>query len=36
MANLEDFNLKLDDLTIPSQIQGLVELGDLLFLLMRS
>jgi hypothetical protein len=36
MANLENFNLKLDDLTIPSQTQGIIELGDLLSLLTRS
>jgi hypothetical protein len=32
MVNLEDSNPKLDDLTIPTQTQGITKLGDLLFL----
>jgi len=30
VVNLEDSNLELDDLTIPSQTQGATKLGDLL------
>jgi hypothetical protein len=30
MVNLEDSNLELDDLTIPTQTQGITKLGDLL------
>jgi hypothetical protein len=32
VVNLEDSNLELDDLIIPSQTQGVIELGDLLSL----
>ncbi len=32
MVNLEDSNLELNDLTIQSQTQGVIELGDLLSL----
>jgi hypothetical protein len=32
VVNLEDSNLELDDLIIPNQTQGVIELGDLLSL----
>jgi hypothetical protein len=32
VVNLEDSNLELDDLTIPSKTQGVAKLGDLLCL----
>jgi hypothetical protein len=33
MVNLEDSNPELNDLSIPNQTQGVVELGDILSLL---